>query len=282
MKKLLLATCALLLLAGCGDAHAKIKSPNDVLVKVGKTSITKGNVYETMKTQAGSYHVISLSTKAILDAEVEVTEDMKKEANATLEQLRSSYGDGFATALSNNGYLSEEDFLNNSLLLSKRLSALTDKYIKENAEDLLKQYSPKKIAYVSFSEEETAHLAQLAAKDGQSLQDVATAFKSENAGNEQLVNTTTTIDAMIQSYIKTASTNDLSEVITGTDGKFYIVKIVEADIEKFKEEAITSLSSIAELSSISEKSFYKKYNFSIFDRDTYNSIKAEYPQYLEK
>jgi|GEM_PF-6616371 len=112
-KKLTAVVCTAILLsglAGCSDAVAKLKDSNEVLFSVGKKNITKGDVFTLMKQNAGATTTVNEASKAIAVAEIEVTEKMEKEAQASLANYKSMYGDKFASYLKNNN-LDEDSYL---------------------------------------------------------------------------------------------------------------------------------------------------------------------------
>ena len=76
MKKLLLLIMSLFVLVACSDGHAKISDANEAIFSVGNVNITKGDVYSSLVSQRGTYEVINKVNQAVLDAEVEITEDM--------------------------------------------------------------------------------------------------------------------------------------------------------------------------------------------------------------
>ena len=92
MKKLaMLLCCAAMLttLAGCKDAVANISNSSEVLVQVGSTKITKGDIYDSLKSTSGASVTIQLVQDKLAEKEgITVTEEMKKEAAKDLVQLK--------------------------------------------------------------------------------------------------------------------------------------------------------------------------------------------------
>ena len=77
MKKLIAILC-LLVLAGCSDAYASINNAKETVFTVGSTTVTRGDLYNYMKAQDGGYTAVNTAMENILNANVEVTEDMNK------------------------------------------------------------------------------------------------------------------------------------------------------------------------------------------------------------
>ena len=129
MKKLLLIIAtSLLLLTGCKDAYSTVKTPNEALVTIGKESITKGDVYSTLLVNYGSFTIVSDLNTKILDAEVEITDAMKEDAQAQLETYKSMYKDQWTDFMKYYGYTKEED-LTDSIINGSRQKELINKYV---------------------------------------------------------------------------------------------------------------------------------------------------------
>ena len=80
LSKKILLTLSLATLTACSDAVTKVNKANDVLMKVGKNTITKGELYTSMKQAFGASTVNSMAIKQIAALEVPVNEEMKKAA----------------------------------------------------------------------------------------------------------------------------------------------------------------------------------------------------------
>ena len=93
MKKLvkiaLLSFITVALLAGCKDATATVSNPKEMLVKIGNVTVTKGDVYAEMMKDDASNTVVNLALKQIANAEVETTDDIKKEAQSTYDDYKA-------------------------------------------------------------------------------------------------------------------------------------------------------------------------------------------------
>ncbi len=93
MKKLVkIALVSLLcigMLAGCKDATATISDRNKLIIKVGNTTIDKGQIYdEMMKDDAGNT-VVNLAMKQIANTELETTSEIQEEAQALYDSYKA-------------------------------------------------------------------------------------------------------------------------------------------------------------------------------------------------
>jgi foldase protein PrsA len=182
MKKtlsILAAVIALSSLTGCTDAVAKLKDKNSVLMTVGKTSITKGQVYTMMSTASGAYTAVTDASETVAAAEVEVTDDMKTQAESTLNYYKNAYGDSFATTLAQNN-MTEDDLYNN-LILSSQIDALTKQYVTENFDDLVSQYTPIKAYVLDFASQDNANAALADLKNGKEPTAVVTEYSASTS-----------------------------------------------------------------------------------------------------
>ena len=146
MKKFMTLLTALLCsicLVGCSDATAKLKDSSTVLFSVGNKNVTKGDLYTMMSALDGASTAISNVDTTIARNEIEITEEMKQEAETSLEYYKSYYGDTFVTHLEQVG-MTEESYLNDVLIASLQAQELVTKYINDNYSDLVARFSPVK------------------------------------------------------------------------------------------------------------------------------------------
>ena len=69
--------------------------------------------------------------------------------------------------------------------------------------------------------------------------------------------------------------------VPASDGsKFYVVKVDDNDPNNFKDECISTLSSVTQVKSDSTTYFFKKYKFHVYDKTIYDALEKDYPDYL--
>ena len=90
MKKILCCLALLLTLTGCKDAVSGVTNGDEALITVGKTEITKNDVYTGLKTENGVTSIISKITAYVVEKEVPITDEIKKEANEYLAEVKKS------------------------------------------------------------------------------------------------------------------------------------------------------------------------------------------------
>ena len=125
MKKtnLIMASALLVGLCGCTDAQAKLKDSSTAVMAVGSQNITKGEIYTVLSSAYGANAVINDAVSRICAAEVEVTDEMRTEAEGSLESMKALYGDSFLNYLESSG-MSEEDYLNEVILPGQQFFAV--------------------------------------------------------------------------------------------------------------------------------------------------------------
>lgn len=288
MKKTVWLTCAaaaVLALSGCSDAKADISNGDKVVAKVGNQEITKEDLYTTMKMSNAYNTVIEQVTKQIVDKEVPVTKEMETNAKAAFEDYKKTAGTSFAEYLKNSGYKTEEEYYQNIFLVDQQKQALNKKYVSDNYKTLMNEYHPMKAQLLVFDDKDSAKKVFDEIKGGKDFAEYAKTGNTTNFnGTLKVVNSKTTGMSSVaftkMKSVKKANTL-IDEVISdASTGKFYIVKVVDSDPDNFKDEAITS---VTELDDAADKAFtfyLKKYNFTIYDIDIYNSVKESKPTYI--
>lgn len=285
LKKVLTGAAAVSMaftLTGCSDASAEIPDRKEVLFSVGGTDITKGEIYSTMETMAGADTAINNATNLIAAEEIEVTDDIKEQAQSTLDTYKSMYGDSFTSYLESAG-MSEDDYLNDYLIPSLLASQLTDKYIEEKWDSLVSTYKPRKAIILEFSsyDDLTAAKAEI---DGGATDygTVASNHNSSSDGSEQIYTTeSTSLDSMVRSVMNMLTPEDGWTEADSSDGSTYdLVKVTDDDPDNFHDDLVDTFKNMDTITTDATQYFFKKYNFHIYDITLYNAVKAAYPDDL--
>ena len=285
MKKTNLLLTSLLLvtpLAGCSDASLKLKDAGNVLFQIGSKKVTKQDLFSLMNSTAGASTVISSATKTICEKEIEITDEMKEDAQTTLESYKSMYGDTFNSYLEQNN-MTEEDYLNENLIPSLQAEKLTEEYINAQWDEVTKMYEPVMATVIDFTDQDKAQVALSALKDGsKTAEEVANENESTKDGTSEIYTINDTdLDSTVMSVITNGTPDDGWSLIPTTSGdKVYLIRVDNNDPSTFKDEVIEKLSGISNVTSDATTYFFKKYGFRIYDITVYNAVKADYPDYL--
>lgn len=282
MKKLIGAGLAILLLAGCQDATAKLANSSEAVMTVGSTTVTKGELYDMLVASVGANTVNTDAMNLISEQEIEVTDDMKEEAKGMVDLYSMMYGDEFASFLEQMG-LTEDEYAEKYLLPNMRSAKLVEKYIDENFDSLCETYDPLKAVVLTFTTEDDASAALSALKDGSlSAAEAASENNSSSTGAEEVITMqTTSYDTAALTVLRSMSADDGWTEIPSSDGtKFYVLKLVSHEPSEFKEDAVAALSEISALSNESTDHYLRKYNFHVYDINIYNALKDLNPALL--
>ena len=269
-------------LAGCTDATAKIKDGSTVLFSIGSQNITKGQAYTMLNMIDGGSTAINDANTVIAQAEIEITDEMRKEAEDSLNNYKTYYGDSFQTHLDQLGY-TEQDYLEKVMIPSLQANELTNKYIQENYDSIVESYAPVKATLLSFTSQDDANAALSELKDGSAEPaDAAKNHNSSSTGTSQVYTIESTdVDSMVRTVLTSGKPDDGWTMVPASDGATFIVmRIDDNDPNNFKDECITALENISQITSDSNTYWFKKYNFHIYDKTLYDAVKADYSNYL--
>ena len=284
-KKLLTGASAIALsftLAGCSDASAKLKDSSSGLIKVGNKTITKGQIYSTMVSMSGASTAINNATNKIAAAEVEVTDEIKQQAESSLNTYKSMYGDSFASYLESTG-MTEDEYVNEYLIPSLLAADLSTKYIEEKWDDLITMYKPVKATVLTFSSQEDRDAALQELNDGSS--NAETAAKNHNStsdgSSKVYTNQDTTLDTMVRAVLSSMKSSDgWVDTQSSDSATYYLLHVDEDDTENYREELKTAFSNISNVKTDATTYYFKKYGFHIYDITLYDAVKASYPDNL--
>ncbi|MBR3352910.1 MAG: hypothetical protein IKG35_12420 [Erysipelotrichaceae bacterium] len=297
MKKLvkiaLLSFITVALLAGCKDATATVSNSKEMLIKIGNVTVTKGDVYAEMMKDDASNTVVNLALKQIANAEVETTDDIKKEAQSTYDDYKAqieSTGVDFETGLKQYGYASAEEFMDYCISTVKA-DRLLDKYIDENWDKLVEENKPvkAKMIWVDGSNgmedaQKEANEAIALLKSGVSFEEVSEKYNDRSAYAEEKLYTlanNSTLDYNVLQFMLNTATPTLSEAIQANTGSaYYVVQVTNTNINQMKDEFITAYKNMTNTRDTVFHNYFKAHKFTIYDIDVFNTVKSNYPSYL--
>lgn len=282
MNKVFASALLVTLMAGCTDASAKLKDNTSTLFTIGKTTVTKGQVYEMMRGSSGGSTAVNNSNRYIADKEIEVTDEMKESANGTLDLYKTYYGDSFTQYLEESG-MTEEDYVNKNLIPGLQVDALPKKYVEENFDAVAETFKPYKATVLAFTSEDDANAALSELKDGSATPADAVANHNSTSSSDPKIytNESTELDAMVRTALSGMKPDDgWTEIASSDGGTFYVLHMDAENAADFKDEAIESLASVENVRNDANTYWFKKYNFHIYDISVYNAVAADYPDYL--
>ncbi len=283
-KSNMILGCGLLIsaLAGCTDATAKIPDSSSTLFTIGNANITKGEVYSMMFSSSGASTAVTNAESYIAKQEIEVTDEMKENAQGTLDMYTSYYGDSFAQYLEDME-MSEEDYLNENLIPGLQADELPKKYVEEKFDELVETFAPFKATVLTFESEDDAKAALSELNDGTATaEEAASNHNSSSSGTSTMYTIESTeLDSMARTVLTSMKADDGWALISSSDGaSFNVLRIDEKDAEAMHDEVVDTLANISNVQNDAKTHWFKKYNFHVYDIDLYNAIKADYPDNL--
>lgn len=289
-KSVLFAGCSLLLLSACSGANAQIQNGQDKLFTIGETSITREDEYDLIKKANGPTMTITLVQQAIMDEEIGRGEDIQKEAEEYYEKNASTSED-YETSLKEAGYKNKQDYIDKVIIPTIQQDKLVDKYFKDNAKAIQKEYKPSIARVLMCDNKDDAENALQALKDGTDAQAVFDQYASENAtyGNEDIVVSTLLEDSIptyvINTLYSAKESGVIDEVMTDDEessGVYYVAILTSNDYEKNLEKIQSDFTSRAseDISKDCTVYYMKKHNLEIHDQYIFDSLRSSDPEYL--
>ncbi|NLW28648.1 MAG: hypothetical protein GXY98_01915 [Erysipelothrix sp.] len=276
MKKGLLIVFTTLLLIGCAQApETQISNKDDVIVTVNGKSITKGDVYTMMSHQDISSDIVNLAKDYLVDSKVEVTEELKKEAQKFLAEQKELLGEFFKTYY---GELTDEELLEEYFIPAQKQVQLMKAYFDANKDAILEANKPLKYLELTFDTQEKAEQALTRIKANEDIKKVVEELgtKGANYQFEATVGSTSTIPAIVSEYLKSDEAKQLTWIKTPlkdtTTQKYLLIKTEELDSKKLMDEYRDVFASeAANIDKVFTEEF-KNEDFRVYDQAIYDSI----------
>lgn len=279
-KKIVALMLSAMVLAGCSDGHATISNANEKIFSVGNTTVTKGDVYSSLFNSVGSYVVISDATKAVLNANVPITDEINAEADETMSSYEAMYGDALDTMVASYGYKDAQDYRDNGVIPSIQAKALYEMYVTDNWDTIKQEKNPKKGVIISVSDADTAANVMNALNEGAELADVISEYSLSHSGAEELIYADSDYPVEVMTMVNSA-TDATYATVTCSDGSIYVLSVTQNDPEAIKEEVAADLALTEDIQADALTHYIKAAGFKVYDRDLYDTIKLSYPEYLD-
>lgn len=287
MKKLLLALTSLLVLTACKDASVNI-SHNKELFSVEKTVIKEENLFSVMKhydTGVMGSAVLLDHAKQELISEVEIDDEMKKDANSQLEYLKAMLGEEYLQIIKNIGFETENDYVEKMLYPNLKFRKLMKTEIEKDFDKLSEEYKARQVRILELKTEDAEKVLK-EIKDGEDFDKIAkenALLQSQFNGSKQVILLKSSqFPSTISDFLNTNNSPTLSGVLENPENKenSYIVQIIEVDANKIKEDTMNVLVETEEVKNKYEGIVFRNHGFKIFDRDAYDSVLKKNPVYL--
>ena len=282
MKKMIKVLSAAVLLgtmAGCTDAVAKFEQADEVLMKVGNITVTKGQMYNTLLAQSGADVIRNQGLKVIGDIEVEETEELRAAAQIDFDYYNALYGGTLTDTLAQSG-MTPESYME-VLIDGKQSDALIRKYIEENLDSYIEKLQPIMATVLSFNTEEDANAAMSALADGsKTLDDILAEGKTTSEGTTEVITINTTdYGTTVNTVLRGMKPDDGWTVITSAEkANVYVARVDDNDPQNFRQVLIDELDGQDEINDDALSYYFKKYNFHIYDKNVLDIVTNTYPE----
>lgn len=276
MRKLLTLLSLGLFLTGCSDATARLSKPNAPVIEVGNTVITQDQVFQYLISNDTSSVIINMAKNVIRNAQVEVTDEIRKSAAADLKTMKDILQDDFELGLRQLGFRTEEEYMEMALIPLAQQNVMVKEYITENLDFIVTTYFPRQARIIEFTVEADAQEVLDSIKAGGSTEELGKANTTslDFFGQLAIYHRDSMIPESLKTILKNATAPLLTqEIIKDTNGKFYIVEIIEVIPSRFQEEMIKSLSTVSSLVDTMWVAKFNEANFTIYDIRVFNAIK---------
>jgi foldase protein PrsA len=288
MKKLLLSLISILAvisLTACGaDSNAEISNPDETIITIGDTIITKEQVYTLMENENIVPIILNDVNEKIFDSKVILDDTTIAEIEDEFNQTIVDYGgeDIFEATLQQYGYPDIETY-KQELFNAAKASELVKAYAIENISNYQSEYSPKMIQTMGYSTQEDAQKALELLESGKTFEEVAIEMEYTATIEAKLAtNYSTDIPAVIiVALTATSEPGVLPTTFANEDNTiYYIANVTDVDVTNFTDEFVEMLSSDSDISTEVIVSYYDSMNFHVYDQKLFTKFEAEYPNYL--
>ena len=153
-------------------------------------------------------------------------------------------------------------------------------------DEINKKYELRKVQILQFSDDKTAAEVQTAIKSGElTFEDALVQYKDKLTtttftGKEQVITNTVSLTKDAIKNIWAAKDNTvLDQYQYSSDLKsFYVVKVISTDVSL--EDGKATLLGVSTIANDAMAYYLAKYNFTIYDIDLYNGLKAQSSSYI--
>lgn len=280
MKKIISLLTILLILVGCSlNSSTQISDKDDVLFKIEDTSVTKGEVYNMLRYQQVGQIIINDAQNMLVESKVELTDEIRAEAQEMLEESKEQFGDYFEAYY---GSGDDEELLETVFIPAVRQRKLLENYFEDNKDTIISEADPVKLNILYYDSQETAQNAIDLLNDGKSIADVLDELgTTSNHGvsrEEPTVIAKNKLDDVVVRFIESEEgllkNFTKSPLMDVTEAKFYVVKLIEDDNEALTEEYKEVFLADQEAGSKVIVDLFKAANFEVYDQAIYDGIKA--------
>ena len=273
------------LIFGNTGYKAKVTNGSDTLVS-GDVSITKQNYFNYLLESYGVDSVVTDALNEIAESEIKDDDDDFVAEVESLTETYSSYStDGLDDYAIESGYEDGDEFIEEYIKPMARLNVLSNKYIKDNLDDLLDEYNVCSFKLIITEKESQAlKIISKATTEEKFDKYMEKDDYSDNAQDAGIVtkNNTSLDENLVDVLDKIAKNGDgiYSDAIKLSDDTYAVVYVYDSDHED-TDNYIDTLSSDSDIVEDIKATYLKKYNFKVYSKKLKKEIKSTYSKYLD-
>lgn len=281
-KGLIAAFAFAFLLSGCSDKYTSVSDKNAVVMSVGDVQVTKNELYRFLLANDGFNQTMEAMMGHITAANIEVTEELESEAKEQLNSMKEMLGDEFASFIKGYGYQTEDEYYEQVILYNIKNTKLIAKYVETKFDQLALTHKPRKVQIIEIKDQAKAKEAHDKLSANETFEAVGKEYGTVYySGKQEVLIANSGLDAAVAAIIQNTTTaTRINEIITGSNGNYYIVNVVEGDPEKFKEEALEALAGVAAISDEATRFYLKEAGFKIHDKLVFDQFKQTAPDLI--
>ena len=274
-KKIFPLAIVATLLVGCSSSSAttytsEIKDGDKTIATADDVKISKNDVYHYLLKEYGSSEVLSLALTYIADQELTDKDAVQTRINEKVASFTENLTTSLEEYAKQYGYETEQEYIDGVLTLGVKQTMLKEKYIKDNYDDLVKEYKVKYLKIITLDTESAALSLIDKVKDGSDFDTLMTENNGTDAG--MVTTKTSSVDSKIIKKLDSLDKNSL--------GKYAVVYVYNTDKKDLKDEIITNLASVSDMSTKMETYYLKKYNFDVYESAIKDEIKESNEDYF--
>jgi hypothetical protein len=281
MRRIITLMLVALLLGGCVDASAKIKTDKSI-VKIGKEEAKISDLYEKVVTGNGAAAVQKFVEGYLFDKVVGDKVSVDTLAKEQLDNVKSLMGDNFPKYLEQLKY-DETTYVDRIIVPQIKAQEVAFAYLGEKFDTIMATYTPVKMAVAQFAKEEDADKANAELLAGGDLAKIAIKYGAKtNIGTVQVFTNKSDLPKEVLSIGVQADKPFITETpIASTDKTaFYVVQVVETDYSKFKTDIELKLKKEPTFQDEAVVYYLSVYPLVVHDKLANDIITQTLPQYL--
>lgn len=281
-KGLIAALAFAFLLVGCSDKYTSVSDKKAVVMEVGDVKVTKDELYLFLLANDGFNKSLEMVMGQIINDTIEVTPDLEAKAQEQLDAMKDILGDEFDSFIKGYGYESEQDYYDKVVMYNTKSTALISKYIDTKFDQLALTHKPRKVQIIEVTDKDKAKEAHDKLSANETFETIGKEYGTAYYnGTEEILLANSGLDAAVAAMIQNTTTSTrIQEIITGNNGNFYLVNVVEGDPEKFKEDALEALAGVASISDEATRFYLKEAKFEIHDKLLFDQFKSQAPDLI--